>query len=114
MSTIHNEEHRRVASRKIVATAQRVLSGDLSVIAGARQLSGLRFDVNAERDPDFIFFSGVDSETDHLPVGEVRSRWSADTLKAKDKELQAYEASVRDKAFEVCRRLVQRYETHET
>jgi hypothetical protein len=113
MATIYNEEHRRLASAKIVAIAQRILSGELGIVAGARQLSGLRFDVDAERDSDFIFFVGVDSETDHLPVGEVRSRWSVDALKAKDQELQAYEASVRESAFEVCRSLIQRYDTHD-
>ncbi|SRR6266567_377409 len=113
MATIYNEEHRRLASAKIVATAQHILSGQLGIVAGARQLSGLRFDVGAEHDADFIFFVGVDSETDHLPVGEVRSRWSSDALKAKDEELQTYESSVRDKAFRVCQSLIQRYETHD-
>ena len=91
-----------MASAKIVATAQRILSGELGIVAGARQLSGLRFDVGAEHDADFIFFVGVDSETDHLPVGKVRSRWSSVALKAKDEELQVYETSVRDKALRVC------------
>lgn len=112
MTTIYNEENRKFASEKIVATAQRILAGELGIVAGARQLSGLRFDVRAEHDPDLIFFVGVDSETDHLPVGEVRLRWNRDALKVKDRELQAYEASVRDRAFEVCRNLIQRYATH--
>jgi hypothetical protein len=112
MSTIYNEEHRRLASGKIVAIAQRVLSGELGIVAAARQLSRLRFDVGAEHDSDFVFFVGVDSGTDHLPVGEVRSRWSADALKAKDEELRSFEASVRERAFEVCRSLIRKYETH--
>src|SRR5262245_34446853 len=110
MATIYNEEHRKLASAKIVATAQRILSAEVGIVAGARQLSRLRFDVGAEHDADFIFFVGVDSETDHLPVGEVRSRWSSDALKAKDEELQVCEAAVRERAFEICRSLIQRYE----
>src|SRR6266700_1283679 len=114
MATIYNEEHRRLASAKIVATAQHILSGQLGIVAGARQLSGLRFDVGAEHDSDFIFFVGVDSETDNLPVGNVRSRWSSDALKTKDEELQVYQASVRERAFEVCRSLIQKYEIHDS
>lgn len=113
MATIYNEEHRRLASAKIVTTAQRILSGESSIVAGARQLATLRFDVGAEQDSDFIFFVGVDSETDHLPIGEARLRWSADVLKEKDEQLQAYERSVRERAFQVCRSLIQRYETHD-
>src|SRR5262245_59172783 len=106
MATIYNEEHRRQASAKIVAAAQRILSGELGIVAGARQLSSLRFDVGAEKDADFAFFVGVDSETDHLPVGEVRQKWSSDALRAKDEELQAFEASVRNEALRVCQSLI--------
>ena len=110
---MYNEERRRIASAKVVATAKCILSGELSIVAGARQFSGLRFDVGAQYDSDFIFFVGVDSETDHLPVGEVRSRWNSNVLKAKDAELQLYEASVRERAFEVCRSLIKKYETRD-
>lgn len=113
MGTIYNEEHRRLAGAKIVATAQRILSGELNIVAGARQLASLRFDVGAEHDSDFIFLVGVDSETDHFPVGEVRSRWSTDALREKDGELQAYEASVRERTFQVCRSLIQKYKAHD-
>src|SRR5437764_11223306 len=100
MTPIYNNEHRRIASAKIVAIARSIVSGELGVIAGARHLAGWRFDVGAEQDSDFKFFVGVDSETDHLPVGDVRSRWSPDALKAKDEELRTFEASVRERAIE--------------
>jgi hypothetical protein len=107
---IYNEEHRQFLSRKIVATAQRVLSGELGIIAGARQLSGLGSDVGADRDPDFTFFVGLDSETDHLPIGEVRQSWNSEALQQKDAEVREIEASYREQAFESCRSLIRRYE----
>lgn len=113
MAPIYNEEQRRLASAQIVATAKGILSGEVGIVAGARQLASLRFDVGAEHDSDFIFFAGVDSQTDHLPVGEVRSHWSAKALRSKDAELGAYEASVREKAFQVCRSLIQQYGTRD-
>jgi hypothetical protein len=109
---IYNEEHRNWASGKVVAVAKSILSGELGIVAGARQLARWRFDVGAEHDPDFTFFVGVDSETDHLPVGEVRSRWSPEALKAKDEDLRTFEASVRDRALRVCESLIQKYEKH--
>ena len=109
---IYNEEHRDWASGKIVAIAKSILSGELGIVAGARQLAPWRFDVGAEHDPDFNFFVGVDSETDPLPVGEVRSRWSPDALKAKDEELRTFRDSVRDRARHVCQSLIQKYEKH--
>ena len=111
-SPSYNEEHRRWASGKIVAVARNVLAGQVGIVAASRQLAAWRFDVGAEHDPDFVFFVGVDSETDHLPVGDVRQRWSPDVMRAKDDELRDFEASVRDEAFRVCRSLIQKYETH--
>jgi len=105
----YNEGHRASASGKIVAVAKSILSGELGIVMGARQLVPWRLDVDAENDPDFTFFVGVDSETDHLPVGEVRSRWSPDALKAKDDELRTFEAAVRDRAFRACESLIQKY-----
>jgi len=109
---IHNEEHRQWASAKIVALAKSMLSGEVGVVAGARQLAACRFDVGAEHDPDFVFFVGVESETDHLPVGEVRRHWSSQALQAKDEELGRLEASMRERAFQVCQSLIQKYEPH--
>ena len=107
---IYNEEHRQWARGKIVVLAKGIVSGELSIVAGARQLAGWRFDVGAENDPDFIFFVGVDSETDYLPVGEIRSRSNPEALAAKDEELRDYEGSVRERALRACRSLIQKYE----
>jgi hypothetical protein len=109
-SQIYNEEHLRSVSRKIVAAAQGILSGKLGVIAGARQLCGLGHQVGADRDPDFIIFIGIDSESDDLPIGEARQHWNPEALRAKDAELANYEARVRERAFEACRSLIQKYD----
>ena len=107
---IYNDEHRKWASREIVSIAKGVLSGELGSVAGARQLAAWRFHVGADNDPDFTFFVGVESQTDEIPIGDVRVRWNREALKAKDADLQSFEASVWDKALQACQRLIQRYE----
>lgn len=107
---IYNEEHRRVTSRKIVEIAGGIISGEHGLIAGSRQLWRLGREVGAERDPDFTFFCALDSESDHLPIGEIRQRWNADALSEKDKEIAKFESFHRERALEICRRLVQKYE----
>jgi hypothetical protein len=109
-SPIYNEEHRGFLSSKIVATAQAVLAGELGIIAGARRLCGLGHEIGADRDSDFTFFVGLDSETDHLPIGEVRQHWNVEALREKDAEIAQAEAFYRERAFEKCRRLIQRYD----
>jgi hypothetical protein len=107
---IYNEEHRQWASAKIVALARSILSGEVGIVAGARQLNGLRFDVRAEHDPDLVFFVGVDSETDHLPIGQVRDHWNPGALQAKDEELRRFETATQERALQACRSLIQKYE----
>jgi|ERR1035441_820539 hypothetical protein len=109
-SQIYNEEHRQFVSRKIVAAAQRILSGEIGVIAGARQLCGLGDQVGADDDPDFTYFVAIDSQTDHLPIGEVRQLWNPEALREKDAEVAAFEALEREKTFEICRRLIEKYD----
>jgi hypothetical protein len=109
-SPIYNEEHRQFLSRKIVTAARAVLAGELGIIAGARQLSGLGHEIGTDRDADFIFFVGLDSETDHLPVGDVRQHWNAEALRDKDAEIERIEAFYRERAFEICRQLIQKYD----
>ena len=110
MTTPIQNEHRRFASAKVVTIARAILSGELGIVAGARQLAPWRFDLDEERDPDFMHFVGLDSETDDLPIGAVRAKWSPNALSAKDEQLRAYEASVRDQTFRACQNLIQKYE----
>jgi hypothetical protein len=107
----YNNEHQQRASNQIVTIARSILSGELGIIAGARQINGWRFDVRAEHDPDFLFFVGLDSETDHLPIGESRQHWSAEALRAKDAEIAQYESFYRTRALEACKSLIQKYES---
>ena len=97
-------------SGKIVAAALAVLSGELGIIAGARQLCGLGHQIGADRDADFTFFVGLESEADHLPIGDVRRHWNTEALREKDAEITRVEAFYRDRAFEICRRLIQKYD----
>jgi len=60
----------------ILATVRRMLDGDCSYIEGTRLICGLLDDarLNSQQQP-FVVFVGIQSETDDVPVGEVRERW---------------------------------------
>ena len=97
--------------QKVAQIAQGILDGRISIIAGARQISGfcgghIGLD---ERDPDLNTFVGIDSETDDLPVGDVRQYWASDALAQKDVEIARCEAMYRELAFEAASHLVARF-----
>lgn len=96
--------------QKLVGIAQSMLDGKLGIIEGSRRLAGLWRGAGIEPlDPDIVPFIGIDSETDHLPVGDIRGRWNAEALARKDREIAASEAHYRDYALSACSRLVTRF-----
>ncbi len=107
--TITNEEEWQVNSQAIVHTAQAILKRELGIIEGARKLSSYRFKVKAKDDKDFIFFVGLDSETDQLPIGDVLRQWNPDVLKQKKAEIEGYERSIEQEAFAACNNLITKY-----
>ena len=85
--------------------AQAVLDGRITVLEAVRQLVSLAH-TDAVADLEDRRFIIVESETDNLPVGEVRNLWAPDSLKEKDVEIARAEALYRAQLMEACRRIV--------
>ena len=86
--------------------AQAVLDGETTVLEAVRELvSVAHTDAVAELE-DRRFIIGVASETDHLPVGEVRRLWASSALREKDVEIARAEESYRGDFLETCRRIL--------
>ena len=82
---------REAAVERLQRELERLLCDEISYLESSRIVSRLRFELDAEEDPDFTVFLVIDSETDHLPVGMQRRYWSADALAQKDAEMQSAE-----------------------
>jgi hypothetical protein len=66
-------------------------SGRVGITEGCRNVARLRHALGEERNELFLPFVAVDSETDHFPLGDVRTRWSPSALEREDKERLACE-----------------------
>jgi hypothetical protein len=102
-----DERRLREPGREILLLAKQFLSGQSGVIATARALAPFRHDAGSELREILLTFAGIDSETDSLPIGEVRKHWSSGTLKRKDLEIANAEDRYRSAAVEAATRLVQ-------
>jgi len=107
MSPASVEENRRSA----VEVARRVIAGDLRIIEGCRQLTRLGHHVveNWMRDPDFVVFVGLESETDHLPLEEERADWNPASFEAQQAEVARFEEAARDEVMAACRSVIARF-----
>jgi hypothetical protein len=88
-----------------------MLNDELGVIEGSIALAGYAHHVVPDWrvDPDFRLFGAIASETDHLPFGEVRDRWSQDGLAKADAEIEAISDAYRPKVREACTSLIARF-----
>jgi hypothetical protein len=88
--------------------ARRILAREVGLIAGCREMVAIRNRGNLHECKDLDPFVGVESETDALPLGPVRGRWSAEALIEADHKIAQAEGSYRETIDDACRTLIQR------
>ena len=97
---------------RVAEIAQQVKAGTLSVLEAARLLVGLRHEVEvADDDPDFLVFVGIESQTDHLPIGEERQHWAASALAGLEGEVTNAEESAKFESTQALDNLIGRFGT---
>ena len=87
-----SDRYRSDQWKLLVQVLEELRSGRVGITEGCRNVVGLRHALNQENNELFLPFVGVDSETDHFPLGDVRARWSPSALEREDKERLACEA----------------------
>ena len=91
--------------QKAQDVAQAVLDGRTTVLEAARALASLAHTDAVPDAEDRKLIIARDSETDHLPVGEVRKLWAHDALNEKDCEIARAENLYREAFLQACQRI---------
>ena len=87
-----------------------MLAGEVPILEGCHSLAALRWEVEVEeRDPDFVTFAMISSETDALPVGSVRAHWASEALVRLEPDIQSATAWATPQALPACHSVVQRF-----
>jgi hypothetical protein len=85
--------------------AAAVLDGRTTILEAVRELVPLAHTDAITDEADRRLIIGIDSETDHLPIGEVRKLWAPDALQEKDAEIARAEEWWKAKFLDACRRI---------
>ena len=104
-----HEEYLADQRNRAVEVASRILEGSIGLTEGIRNLLLFQKEMGRAKDPEFLFFAGIASETDDFPVGDARKNWNEIALKQKDADLKEYEDRIRPTVLDACRRFVQKY-----
>jgi hypothetical protein len=101
-----NEAEIMSARRKILETAQDMLAARISYIEGSRIIAAQRFPARLDSVSEILPYVGFASETEALPLGEMRMHWQAVALAALQPEIERSEAWARNAGEAPCRNLV--------
>ena len=105
-----HEEYIEKNRKKSAEIASGMIDGSIHYLEGAIELSSLRFEVDLpEDDCDFIAFSVVASEVDHLPIGAPRLYWSKEALEKHEPEIQQSIKWAKEVSLSECKSLVARF-----
>ena len=99
--------HKPRVSEHVQQIARMVLEDRIGILEATRALLPLLHGNPEIVSPeDYSLFRGIDSETDHLPVGGVRKEWRPDALPEKDREIAGCEAFWRERVRTACERIL--------
>jgi len=94
------------AKKEILYIAQEMLKGSIDLIIGCRLIKSLRHQTNISDNEIFVPFIGIDSQTDHYPLGKVRELCDPDYLARVDKEISDFLAFTSEYIRDACRDLI--------
>lgn len=105
-----HEEYIEKQRKRAAEVASGMLDDSIHYLEGAIELSSLRFEVGLpEDDKDFLTFTAVSSEIDHLPIGSPRQYWSQEALDRHEPEIQKSIKWAKEVSLSECKSIVERF-----
>ena len=99
-------------SAEIEKTLRLMLAGCLDLIQGCRILVRHATELEEIAASEYRVIAGVESETDDLPLGEVRTRWAEEALEEKDREKEVYLQRIEPLLRATCEAILKRVTKH--
>lgn len=103
---MNSQNNKNSLNLKILTLAKKILDLKVGIIQGCREMIGLLSERDIDLEKYFLVFKGVESETDALPIGQIRENWNKEQLKLKDKEIEEVENYYKRHVFETCENLI--------
>lgn len=108
---LSREEYIKSKRQRAATVASLMIDGSMSYLEGAIELASLRFEVDlVEDDKDFLAFTGVSSEIDHLPIGEYRKNWSIEALEWHELEIEKSTTWAKEVSLSECKSILKRFD----
>jgi hypothetical protein len=100
-----NAEDKKAKTTELVNVANAMLQGEVNLIEGCRRICNLRDQIDSENKV-FLAIEGIESDTDHFPLGKFREQCAPDYLKKMDNEMDRYVEDAREDILKACREII--------
>lgn len=99
------KEYKEKQKNELREIASKLLNDQIYFIEGIRLIKDRIDTINLD-DEDIKLLSGIDSDTDDVPVGNTRKLWSKEALQKVDKALIDYIESVKPQIKSLCKKIM--------
>jgi hypothetical protein len=106
---MHSTRKSAAKRAELVSVAEAMIVGKMDLIEGVRKITALRHEIGDGDDQVFVPIRAIESETDHFPVGAIRTQYTSDYLKRLDEEMTLYLADAKQDILGACREIVRMY-----
>jgi hypothetical protein len=104
-----NPDKRTSYLSKLVSAARAIVTYQTSLPLGCARIQRILFWLQPLEQIDLPVFDEFLAATRDLPVGTERLHWSRDALRERDVELERIIRQVRDRVFDACYDIIDRY-----
>ncbi|MBU0944258.1 MAG: DUF2489 domain-containing protein [Proteobacteria bacterium] len=91
---------------ELVSVANDIINGQIHLIEGVRKICSLRHTVDDPDNSVFMPIRAIESETDHFPLGEIRSRCAVEYLERIDAEMKDYLDEAKQDILDACNEII--------
>lgn len=99
-------EYKKSKQLELTRVAHDMINGKMHLIEGVRKICSLRHAVDDPDNDVFMPIEAIDSETDHFPLGEMRSHCALEYLKRADAETERYLDDARKDILKACEEII--------
>jgi len=90
--------------------AESLLYRTASFLPAVRRLAAIRFQLREfESDSDYLLFTAIESESDHIPTEAARQHCASSWLKECDAEVAQMEVFYAEQVSTACRNIIERF-----
>jgi hypothetical protein len=108
-----NPDTRTSYLRKLVSAARSIVTYQVGLPHGCARVEGILTVLRHLEPVEFPVFQEYQSATLNLPTGTERLLWNREALRERDIRLEAINGDFRDRIFEACYDIIDRFAFHD-